>query len=282
MAEGSFARRIEDPSFRAAVAALQSGDLAALTALIDREPRLLRERIRVREENGRDGFSGYFRDPKLFWFVANNPILMDPMPATIGTLAAALIERGVDRTDLDYTLGLVMSGAAAREAGLQTPLVRQLLAAGAVASREAIVSTAAHRETGILRVLLDDGFPETLEIASALGDVERARAWLATADADAVQVAFALAVINRHVDIARLAIDAGAPINAYLAVHAHSTALHQAAENDDGAMITLLRERGADETLPDTLFGGTPLGWAIHSERPAARAMLERPMPRAR
>jgi ankyrin repeat protein len=87
----------------------------------------------------------------------------------------------------------------------------------------------------------------------------------ATASADDIQMALGLAVINRKVACARVALDAGAHINAILPVHAHSTALHWAAVNDDVAMIDLLLARRARTAARDTLRDATPPGWAIHT-----------------
>ena len=52
------------------------GDVAGLARLLDAEPRLLRERILEPECYREASRSQYFRDPKLFWFIANNPTLM--------------------------------------------------------------------------------------------------------------------------------------------------------------------------------------------------------------
>jgi ankyrin repeat protein len=71
-------------------------------------------------------------------------------------------------------------------------------------------------------------------------------------------------------------LEAGADVNAFLPVHAHSTALHQAAVNDDVAMIEMLLARGARTDARDKLWEGTPLDWSIHENRPAAQAVLER------
>jgi ankyrin repeat protein len=43
-----------------------------------------------------------------------------------------------------------------------------------------------------------------------------------------------------------------------------STALHRAAEEGDLAMVTVLVELGADLTVTDATFNGTPRGWAEH------------------
>ena len=65
------------------------GDVAGLARLLDAEPRLLRERIVEPECYREAGRPQYFRDPKLFWFIANNPTLMKRMPANIVEVAEA-------------------------------------------------------------------------------------------------------------------------------------------------------------------------------------------------
>ncbi len=267
---------IGDRSFRAAVDAIHAGDVAALARLLDAEPRLLRERIVGPEAYRMRERYDYFRDPKLFWFIANNPTLVERMPPNITDIVRVMIERGVEQADLDYALGLTLTSSVAREQGHQQPLVRVLLAAGAEVTRESILSTAAHRELDALRALVAGGRPVTAPIAAALGDDAALRNLIATADSDDVQTAFGLAVVNGHTEAARIALDAGADVNAYLPVHSHSAALHQAANDDNVAMIEMLLARGARTDLCDTLWDGTPLGWAIFLDRPAAQAALER------
>ena len=65
-------------------------------------------------------------------------------------------------------------------------------------------------------------------------------------------------------------------MDAPLPVHAHSTALHQAASDDDAALIRLLLAHGARTDTRDALWEATALDWAIFLERPAARDALER------
>ncbi|HWT05081.1 MAG TPA: ankyrin repeat domain-containing protein [Xanthomonadales bacterium] len=266
---------IADPSFRAAVAAIHAGDVAALARLLDEEPRLLRDRILGPDVYRRLPRRGYFTDPKLFWFVADNPALVEPMPSNMADVAQVMIDRGVEQADLDYALGLTMTSRLAREHEQQRPLMNVLLAAGATPDRDAIVSTAAHRELDALRALLDLGHPMSVLLAAALGADEQLRELLRSASREDVQTAFGLAVINRHVQAARLALDAGADVDAFLPVHAHMTALHQAAQHDDVALIEMLLEHGARTDRRDTLWDATPLGWAIYMDRAAARAVLE-------
>ncbi|MGC1336894.1 MAG: ankyrin repeat domain-containing protein, partial [Candidatus Binataceae bacterium] len=261
---------IRDPLFRRAVNTIHTGDLGALTALLDEHPNLLRDRPPEPDCYGQD----YFRDPKLFWFIANNPTLMKTMPANIAELARAMIERGVARADLDYTLELVMSSAIAREQGHQGALMSLLVEAGATPTPHSIVIALAYRETEPIAALLERGHPLTAPIAAALGRSDRLAPLLAAASAEDRQIAFAMAVINAQVEPARICLDAGADPNAYMAIHAHCTALHSATVNDDAEMLKLLVERGARPDSRDKLWNDTPLGWAVHNNRSKAEKFL--------
>ncbi len=114
----------------------------------------------------------------------------------------------------------------------------------------------------------------TAPIAAALGVADQLRALLPGADREDVQTAFGLAAINRHFEAARLALDAGADVNAFLPVHAHSTALHQAANGNNVPMIELLLAHGARRDRRDTLWDATPLNWATHFNRTEAMTVL--------
>lgn len=266
---------IRDPAFRAAVTALQRGDVAALARLLDEEPRLLSERILEPECYREASRSQYFRDPKLFWFVANNPTLMKRMPDNIVEVAETMITRGVDKADLDYALELVMTSSPAREQGLQIPLLERLMKAGATPTAKAIDVTLAHWELAPIRALLRGGHPMTAPIAAALGQTDRLKELLRGAPATDIQNAFGMAVLNRQTEAARLALDAGADVNGFLPVHAHSTALHQAAIDENLELMALLVERGARTDIADKLWSSTPLGWASHQGKARAQAFLE-------
>jgi peptide-methionine (S)-S-oxide reductase len=243
---------IVDPAFRDAVAAIHIGDVASLKR------------------------QDYFRDPKLFWYVANNPTSIERLPSNIADVARSMIERGVEQSDLDYALALLMSGGEVGEVGAARSLMNALLDAGAVANREAILVTAGHSQSEALHALLERGQHASPLIAAALGDVASLSALLQGADRADVQDAFGLAIINRHLDAAQVALDMGADVNAMLPVHSHSTALHQAAAFDSDEMIAFLVARGARLDTRDTLWNGTPLDWASHEKHDAARAALQR------
>lgn len=267
---------IRDRSFRAAVTALQSGDVAGLTRLLDDEPRLLSERILEPECYREAKRPQYFGDPKLFWFIANNPTLMKRMPDNIVEVAETMIARGVDKADLDYALELVMTSSPAREQGLQIPLLERLMKAGATPTSRAIDVTLAHWELAPIRALLKSGYPMTAPIAAALGDTDRLEDLLREASTADIQNTFGMAVINRQNGAARLALDAGADVNGFLPVHTHSTALHQAAIDENFDLMALLVERGARTDIADKLWSSTPLGWARHQGKGKVADYLER------
>ena len=267
--------RIDDPSFRAAVKAVQRGDTAKLARLLDAEPRLLHERILGPEAYRKATRFQYFRDPRLFWFIANNPTLVKRTAPNMVEVAETMIARGVMQPDLDYALELVMTSATAREQDLQAPLVRCLVQAGAIASPHAIDMTLGHWELEPVRLLVENGQPMTAPIAAAFGATDRLPVLLALAMPDEVQRALGLAVINRQTEAARLALEAGADPNGFLPVHTHSLPLHQAVLDENLPLMELLVARGARIDVPDKLWGSTPLGWAIHQNKARARAWLE-------
>lgn len=261
---------IRDPAFRAAVAAIHAGDLDGLRRLLALHPGLVRDRAIEPACYPRD----YFRDPRLLWFVADNPTLVAAMPANSVALAAAIIDAGAERADLEYTLGLVMTSLPARRQGLQRPLMRLLLERGA-AMPDDLRSVLAHHERDAVAALLEMGLALTAPIAAGMGRTAELPALLAAADRGQVDLALSLAVINRETAAARQCLEAGADPERPLAVHAHAWPVHEAALNDDVAMLELLVAHGARLDRRDTLWQGTPLGWARHCGKAAALAWLE-------
>ncbi|WP_428247915.1 ankyrin repeat domain-containing protein [Ferrovibrio sp.] len=266
---------IRDAAFRHAVSLLHGGDAAGLARLLDAEPRLLREhilepdcyRIATRQQ--------YFRDPKLFWFIAGNPTLVKKLPPNMAAMAADMIARGVAQEDLDYTLELLMTSSEARDQGLQDELMALLLRAGARAAPRAIEMTLGHREHAPVLALLRAGLELNAPIAASLGYLDKLPALLRTASPEAVQQAFGLAVINRQNEAVRLALAVGADVNGFLPVHRHSTALHQAAIDENIELIALLLEHGARRDTKDTLWDAMPLDWANHGKHERAVAYFK-------
>ena len=237
-----------------------------LARLLDDEPRLLRERILEPDCYREASRSQYFRDPKLFWFIANNPTLMKRMPDNIVEVAETMIDRGVDKADLDYAPRAGDDQLAGARAGPADPTARTADEGGRDPDREGH-----RRDAGPLGARADPG-----AVAGRPSDdgADRRRPWpnrssealLREASAADIQNAFGMAVINRQTEAARLALDAGADVNGFLPVHAHSTALHQAAIDENLELMELLLARGARTDVADKLWNSTPLGWARHRE----------------
>ena len=125
---------INDPLFLQAVQALDSGNIGVLEKLIEEYPRLVRERLITDED-------GYFKDPYLIWFVANNPIRNFKLPPNIIEITQLLIQtvkrEAADtyQEQIDYALGLVATGRVPRECGVQIAMMDLLIDAGAALFR---------------------------------------------------------------------------------------------------------------------------------------------------
>ena len=156
---------IRDPAFKQAVVAVQTGDLTSLQVLLSKHRSLSHDRSIEPDCYP----ASYFSNPKLLWFVANNPTLIQTMPANIIAITEAIIDAGVEQIDLDYTLGLVMTSRPAREQNLQRPLMELLLDRGARVKPEDLFSTLGHGEREAVLALLESGMPITAPMAAGLG-----------------------------------------------------------------------------------------------------------------
>jgi ankyrin repeat protein len=261
--------KIEDQGFRAAVAAIQAGDVAALAAMLDARPSLLTMRAVEPDVVPR----GYFTDPKLFWFVANNPTLVPQSPPNIVEIAQLMIARGVAQSDLDYTLELTMTNGMMKPEQ-QISLTAALVRAGAVASRGAIMMTLGHEQRSVVAWLVARGMPLNAATAAGLGRLEALARLIGGARDDEKAEALAMAVINHQTEAVRLCLASGADPNRFMPVHTHSTPLHNAALHGDVEIMKLLVGAGARTDVVDNLWRGTPLGWAIHGKQRAAEAYL--------
>jgi hypothetical protein len=260
--------RIEDQGFRDAVEAIQTGDLAGLRRMLDARPSLLSERAIEPELGPR----GYFSDPKLFWFIANNPTLIPSLPENIVAIAEEMLARGVAQEDRDYALGLVTTNGLMPR-GQQIDLVRTLVNAGAQPGD--MLGSLGHRQVAPAVWLLDNGFLAlTAPIAAGLGRVAALPALLDAASQQERTQALGMATINGQREAAALCLRSGADPNAFMPCHQHSTPLHQAAIDNDVEMLELLIAHGARADIEDTMWRGTALGWALHGAKAEAAAYL--------
>ncbi len=255
--------RIEDVTFRRAVDLLDAGNAAALRAHLKEHPNLVHQHVLFEGGN-------YFRNPTLLEFVAENPVRHGTLPANIVQVAEVILDAGAkqDPSALNETLELVCSGRVARECRVQIPLIDLLCDHGADPNR-AMPAALVHGEFEAVDALVRRGALVDLTVAAGMGRAEDARPLLAGADGEDRHRALALASQFGHTEIARLLLDAGEDPNRYNPVgfHSHSSPLHQAASSGHDDVVRLLVERGARLDAMDTLWQGTPAGWAKHAGR---------------
>jgi ankyrin repeat protein len=159
---------------------------------------------------------------------------------------------------------LVDHGAAveARGSGRWTSPLMTALAFGFRDAAEALVRRGARADT--------------VAAAAGLGRLVEVRRLLATAGPEDRHRALALAAQHGHAGIVGLLLDAGEEPDRYNPEghHAHSTPLHQAVWSGHDAVVRLLVERGARLDIRDTIYQGTPLGWAEYGGRAEMAAFL--------
>jgi Ankyrin repeats (3 copies) len=253
--------------FLSAVEAIDKGDIPALQQLITSHPRLLDERLITTDE-------GYFKDPYLLYFVADNPIRIPRLPANIAAVTKLLINalKSINVTSaqqqLDYTLGLVATGRIPRECGVQIALLDLLIDEGAAVGNG--LGALANGNLDAARHLVQRGSVLTLAVATGLDQVGDIKRLAPTAGPEEKRTALAVAAFYGKADLIDLLLTIGADPNGYPGgdgFHHHATALHQAVSSGSLATVKLLVDAGADLTAKDKIYDGTPLGWALHMQR---------------
>ncbi|SEM12278.1 Ankyrin repeat-containing protein [Chitinophaga rupis] len=254
---------IPHPLFREAIAAIDAGDTTALEQLLAQHPEIVSERLEVPAE-------GYFKQPYLLWFIADNPIRTGTLPNNITDIAAAII-RAIQRhapdtlqRQLNYTLSLVATGNTVRECGVQLPLMDLLLNAGAVAN--GALSALAHGNVSAAKHLLEHGEALTLPVAACLGIAGSVERLGPDASKEIREVALAAAAYYGQTNIISLLLQMEVDVNAFphakCSFHSHATALHQAVSSGSLDTVKILVRAGARLDIKDRIFQGTPLDWA--------------------
>jgi hypothetical protein len=209
--------------------------------------------------------------------VAENPVRRGTLPANIVEVALVILEAGAqaDHAALNETLGLVSSGCVPRQCRVQIPLIDLLCAYGAEPA-SAVLTALGHQEREAVDALLRNGAPLDLVLVAALGRAEEVQWFLPASEREDRHRALALASLYGHAEIVGLLLDAGEDPNRYnpIGIHAHSTPLHQAAAGGHDLVVRLLVERGARLDMKDTLWQGTPAGWAHHEGKQDIEAYL--------
>jgi Ankyrin repeats (3 copies) len=261
-----------DELFRQAVGLIGSGDVPALERLLADHPQLAQERLTapgpwLRDKIGR-ALDGFFKDPYLLWFVAEDVPVFGRMPANIASVARAILRaaRGAPnwQDQLDSTLRLVAWSGVAARCGVQIELLDVLIDAGASVDggpNNALVNG----HVAAAEHLVARGAELSLASAVCLGRWDDARRLNETASPSEKQFALVQAALIGQAEAVTWMLAAGADVNRPSAdLYAHGTPLHHAVCSGSLATVRALVEAGANVHAPDKAWNGTPLGWAEH------------------
>ncbi len=258
---------ITDPLFREAVEAIDSGSMTALEGLLAAHPELVQDRLNY--PNG-----GYFKEPYLLWFVADNPIRIDRLPGNIEEVTRLLIQavksEAADsaQQQLDYALGLVATGKVPKECGVQIEMMNLLIDAGAKPGGG--LGAIAHGNIEAAEHLIGRGGKLTFAAAVCLERMEDVYRLAPSADKDEQLVALTAAAFYGKSNMISLLLGMGIDPNGYptsdSGFHSHATPLHQAVSSGSLDAVKLLVEAGANLDAVDLMYDGTPLGWAKHMQ----------------
>jgi ankyrin repeat protein len=262
--------------FESGVEAVISGDLDTLQRLLDESPDLTKARSTLVT----------CHDPPvhgatLLHYIAANGVegFRQRTPKNAVQIAKLLLDRGAEADALAgmyggqcTTMSMLVSSSHPAKAGVQVALVDTLLDYGAAVDEQGTGSWTSPLMTALVFGFLDAAQAlvrrgarvETLAAAAGLGRLDTTQQLLGAASPDDRHRALALAGQLGHVEIVRLLLDRGEDPNRYNpdGFHSHGTPLHHAAVAGHDAVVRLLVERGARLDIKDTLWKGTPEGWA--------------------
>jgi peptide-methionine (S)-S-oxide reductase len=261
-----------DSLFREAVFAIDAGDVSTLERLLATHPRLVRDRLDsagawLRDKVG-GALNGFFRQPYLLWFVAEDPVRNDRLPKNIALVARTIIQaaqrEGVNslQQQLDYALRLVAWSWVARQSGVQIELIDVLVDAGA--SPDGVPDDAlVNSNFAAAEHLLVRGAEVTLATALCLGRWDDVTRLAQTATAGQKQMGLVLAALKGKAEALTRLIAVGVDVNAPSPdLYSHATPLHHAVCSGSLDAVKVLVEAGAELGTRDRAENATPLGWA--------------------
>ena len=274
--------------FERAVEAVIDGDIPALKQLLAEDPELVRARsTRVNH------FDPPMHRSTLLHYLAANGVegYRQRSPKNAADVAKVLLEAGADPNALSSayggqctTMALLVSSTPPADAGVQVPLVDTLIDHGASLTPAGEGNWTSPIETALVfgkhdaaHALVRRGAPvESLAAAAGLGRVDDVKRMLPRADADARHRALALAAQCGRANVVGVLLDAGEDPNRFNppGTHAHTPPIHQAVAAGHLDVVKLLVDRGARLDIKDTIYQGTPLGWAKYCNQPAIAAFL--------
>ena len=276
-------RTITNSLFRQAVDLIDAGEVVELAEHLDQHPDLLGIAPSFSETSVPSGTQPgqYFDQPKLLWFIAENPVRNDTLPDNIAYVAQCIINKqrvhspNTLQRDLDYTLALVVSGRVARETGNQRDLIATLVRSGA--NPNCAENALSHGERDAVQTLLDHGAETTLVLAAGMGHMDDLRCLLVDADRPTQLKALTCAAINGQSATCSILVDHGVDPNQFNpeGFHAHCTPLHNAVSGGSYETVSNLVGAGADTTIRDTMFDADALGWAQYLKLDRITTLLE-------
>lgn len=267
--------------FEAAVEAVINGDRTALRLSLREHPELVR---------ARSSRVTHFDPPRhratLLHYVGANGVegYRQKTPKNAVAVARTLLQAGAEVDALAdmyggqcTTISMLVSSDPPAKAGVQVALVETLLDFGAdIEGRGSgqwnspLMTALAFGFRNVAETLARRGArADRIAAAAGLGRLADVRQLLATSSTEDRHRALVLAAQHGHVDVVQLLLDAGEDPNRYNPEgnHSHSTPLHQAVWSGNDAVVRLLVERGARLDMKDTIYQGTPLGWAEYGGR---------------
>ena len=236
-------RSYDDPSFAAiferAADAVVDGDLAALRALLREHPELATAR------------SSRPHRCTLLHYLAANGVEGERQETSANAVEVieVLTGAGSDPDASCYTYrggpgetaaGLLAGSASPRDAGLTLPMLAALTRGGA---------------------RLDETYTLLVRLYTTLQDADAASAEAAVdASPEVAGRALVESVTLGAIAVMRALLDAGVDVDSRRGDG--TTALHQAAFEGNAELVEELLARGADLSLRDAVYDGTPSGWA--------------------
>jgi Ankyrin repeats (3 copies) len=275
-----------DALFHQSVCAIDAGDMTTLEHLLATHPELTHQRLEapgawLRDQVG-GALDGFFQKPYLLWFVAEDPVRNAKLPGNIAQITRTIIKAAESKgaqhlqEQLDYALRLVCWSWISRECDVQIELIDVLVDAGASLDGRTVYQgrCGTHCDSAIFNGnfaaaerLLERGATVTLSTALCLGRWSDVEHLARTATLAEKQDAFVLAALNGRAEALGRMLALGVdPTTVSAQNYSHATALHHAVCSGSIDAVKVLVEAGADLTRRDSVYHGTPLGWAGYYE----------------